>query len=62
MKKYYVIDLYEEIECLLKTDLLCYAVTEAKIREEDTDGECDVIIYNTTKEKDLYTLRDLGII
>ena len=62
MKRYYVIDVYEDIEVIGTTDNLDTALDMEHERTNDTDGECAVWIYDTTLEKNINKLKAWGII
>ena len=62
MKRYYVIDVYEDIEVIGTTDDLDIALVMESERKNDTDGECVVWIYDTTLEKNINKLKSWGII
>lgn len=62
MKRYFVIDVYEGIEVIGTTDDLDTALDMERERENDTDGECAVWIFDTTLEKDINILKVWEII
>ena len=62
MKRYYVIDVYEDIEVIDTTDCLDTALVMENERVNDTDGECAVWIFDTTLDKDINILKVWGII
>ena len=62
MKRYYVIDVYEDIEVIGTTDDLDTALVMESERVNDTDGECAVWIFDTTLDKDINILKVWEII
>ena len=62
MKRYYVIDVYEDIEVIDTTDCLDTALIMESERINDTDGECAVWIFDTALDKDINILKVWGII
>lgn len=62
MKRYFVIDVYEDIEVIGTTDNLDTALDMVCQRENDTDNECAVWIFDTTLEKNMNKLKSWGII
>ena len=62
MKRYYVIDVYEDIEVIDTTDCLDTALAIESERVNDTDGECAVWIFDTTLDKDINILKVWEII
>lgn len=62
MKRYFVIDVYEDIEVIGTTDVLDTALNMACERENDTDGECAVWIFDTTLERNIDKLKKWRII
>lgn len=62
MKRYFVIDVYEDIEVIGTTDDLDTALNMVSQRENDTDSECSAWIYDTTLEKNINKLKSWGII
>ena len=55
-------DVYEDIEVIGTTDDLDTALDMVCQRENDTDNECSVWIYDTTLEKNINKLKKWGII
>lgn len=51
MERYWVIDFYEESEILIKTNNFLQAEMILNQRIKDTDGECEVYIYDTLDKK-----------
>ena len=62
MKRYFVIDIYEDIEVIGTTDNLDTALDMVCQRENDTDNECSAWIYDTTLERNINKLKSWGII
>lgn len=62
MKRYFVIDVYEDIEVISTTDDLDIALGMVCQRENDTDNECAVWIFDTTLEKNMNKLKSWRII
>lgn len=62
MKRYFVIDVYEDIEVIGTTDNLDTALDMVCQRENDTDNECAIWIFDTTLEKNMNKLKSWGII
>ena len=62
MKRYYVIDVYEDIELIGTTDCLEVAMDMVSERETDTDEECAVWIFDTTIERNRNKLKAWRII
>lgn len=62
MKRYYVIDVYEDIEVIGTIDDLDTALAMENEHVNDTDGECAVWIFDTTLDKDINILKVWEII
>lgn len=62
MKKFYVVDVYEDIELIGTTDNFDTALDMVWQREQDTDDECSAWIYDTTLERNINKLKSWGII
>lgn len=62
MKRYYVIDVYEDIEVIGTTDDFKTALNMVSQRKNDTDDECSAWIYDTTLEKNINKLKSWRII
>lgn len=62
MKRYFVIDVYEDIEVIGITNDFDTALDMVCQRENDTDNECSAWIYDTTLERNINKLKTWGII
>lgn len=62
MYKYYVIDWYEGKDIICKTNNKKEAFHAGRERHKDTDGECNVCIYNTSISSDKLILQLSGVI
>lgn len=62
MKRYFVIDVYEDIEVIGTTDDLDTALDMVCQRKYDTDNECTVWIFDTALERNINKLKSWGII
>lgn len=54
-----VFDMYEGEELLAAGVSLLDAATVKVVREEDTDGECDIVCYDVSSHKDVTHLVNL---
>lgn len=62
MRRFLVVDFYDCIDVICRTDDPCTAIEARDERYDDTDNEADVYIYDLENETDYDIVKAFGLI